>query len=35
VAFCVPFILGFFPRARIPAVALELVAGGIRMFDST
>jgi Kef-type K+ transport system membrane component KefB len=27
VAFCVPFILGFFPRARIPAVALELVAG--------
>jgi Kef-type K+ transport system membrane component KefB len=27
VAFCVPFILGFFPRLRIPAVALELVAG--------
>ena len=27
IAFCVPFILGFFPRARIPAVALELVAG--------
>ena len=27
VAFCVPFILGFFPRVRIPAVALELIAG--------
>ena len=27
VAFFVPFLLGFFPRVRIPAVALELVAG--------
>jgi Kef-type K+ transport system membrane component KefB len=27
IAFVVPFILGFFPRIRIPAVALELVAG--------
>src|SRR5262245_63780377 len=27
VAFGVPFVLGFFPRVRIPAVALELVAG--------
>ena len=27
IAFFVPFILGFFPRVRIPAVALELVAG--------
>src|SRR5262245_51759633 len=27
IAFCVPFILGFFPRVRIPAVALELIAG--------
>jgi len=27
VAFFVPFVLGFFPRIRIPAVALELVAG--------
>ena len=27
VAFCVPFVLGFFPRNRIPAVALELIAG--------
>jgi Kef-type K+ transport system membrane component KefB len=27
VAFCVPFALAFFPRIRIPAVALELVAG--------
>src|SRR5215470_5360004 len=27
IAFCVPFVLGFFPRVRIPAVALELVAG--------
>jgi len=27
VAFCVPFILGFFPRVRIPSVTLELVAG--------
>ncbi|HKV98877.1 MAG TPA: cation:proton antiporter [Vicinamibacterales bacterium] len=27
IAFFVPFILGFFPRARVPAVALELVAG--------
>src|SRR5262245_35541545 len=29
IAFCVPFILGFFPRVRIPAVTLELVAGSI------
>src|SRR5262245_16605422 len=27
VAFFVPFILGFFPRVRIPSVTLELVAG--------
>src|SRR5262245_14215364 len=27
IAFCVPFILGFFPRVRIPSVTLELVAG--------
>ena len=27
IAFFVPFVLGFFPRARVPAVALELVAG--------
>ena len=27
VAFGVPFVLGFFPRMRIPSVALELVAG--------
>ena len=27
VAFWVPFILGFFPRVRIPSVTLELVAG--------
>ena len=27
VAFLVPFFLGFFPRLRIPAVVLELVAG--------
>jgi Kef-type K+ transport system membrane component KefB len=27
VAFAVPFVLGFFPRVRIPSVALELVAG--------
>lgn len=27
VAFCVPFVLGFFPRVRIPSVTLELVAG--------
>ena len=27
VAFCIPFVLGFFPRVRIPAVALELLAG--------
>ena len=27
VAFCVPYVLAFFPRVRIPAVALELVAG--------
>ena len=27
VAFVVPFVLGFFPRVRIPSVALELVAG--------
>src|SRR5262245_38723283 len=27
IAFVVPFILGFFPRLRIPAVTLELIAG--------
>jgi Kef-type K+ transport system membrane component KefB len=27
IAFFVPFLLGFFPKVRIPAVALELVAG--------
>jgi Kef-type K+ transport system membrane component KefB len=27
IAFFVPFVLGFFPRSRVPAVALELVAG--------
>ena len=27
IAFFVPFVLGFFPRVRIPSVALELVAG--------
>jgi Kef-type K+ transport system membrane component KefB len=27
IAFFVPFVLGFFPRVRIPAVTLELVAG--------
>jgi Kef-type K+ transport system membrane component KefB len=27
VAFFVPFILGFFPRVRIPSVTLELIAG--------
>jgi len=27
VAFGVPFVLGFFPRVRIPSVTLELVAG--------
>jgi Kef-type K+ transport system membrane component KefB len=27
VAFWVPFVLGFFPRVRIPSVTLELVAG--------
>lgn len=27
IAFFVPFVLGFFPRARVPAAALELVAG--------
>src|SRR3954465_11461737 len=27
IAFCIPFILGFFPRVRIPSVTLELVAG--------
>jgi Kef-type K+ transport system membrane component KefB len=27
IAFFVPFILGFFPRVRIPAVTLEVVAG--------
>ena len=27
IAFAVPFVLGFFPRARVPAVALELIAG--------
>jgi Kef-type K+ transport system membrane component KefB len=27
VAFAVPFVLGFFPRVKVPAVTLELVAG--------
>lgn len=27
IAFCVPFVLGFFPRVRVPSVTLELVAG--------
>src|SRR5262245_2856990 len=27
IAFCVPFVLGFFPRVRIPSVTLELLAG--------
>src|SRR3974390_3230878 len=27
IGFFVPFILGFFPRLRIPSVTLELVAG--------
>jgi Kef-type K+ transport system membrane component KefB len=27
VAFCVPFVLGFFPRVRVPSVALELICG--------
>jgi Kef-type K+ transport system membrane component KefB len=27
IAFCVPFVLGFFPRVRIPSVTLELIAG--------
>jgi len=27
IAFIVPFVLGFFPRVRIPALTLELVAG--------
>lgn len=27
IAFVVPFVLGFFPRVRIPSVTLELVAG--------
>jgi Kef-type K+ transport system membrane component KefB len=27
IAFCVPFILGFFPRVQIPSVTLELVTG--------
>jgi Kef-type K+ transport system membrane component KefB len=27
IAFCVPFVLGFFPRVRIHSVPLELVAG--------
>jgi Kef-type K+ transport system membrane component KefB len=27
VAFCVPFVLGLFPRVRIPSLTLELVAG--------
>lgn len=27
IAFFVPFLLGFFPRVRIPAAALELIAG--------
>ncbi len=27
VAFLVPFVLGFFPRLRVPSVVLELVAG--------
>src|SRR5215208_5328754 len=27
VAFAAPFLLGFFPRVRLPAVLLEIVAG--------
>src|SRR5215831_15519557 len=27
IAFAVPFVLGFFPRVKIPSVTLELVAG--------
>jgi Kef-type K+ transport system membrane component KefB len=27
IAFLVPFVLGFFPRVRIPSAALELIAG--------
>src|SRR5215510_526914 len=27
IAFVVPFVLGFFPRVRIPSATLELVAG--------
>ena len=27
VAFCVPFVLGLFPRVRIPSLTLELVVG--------
>src|SRR5215471_4160951 len=27
IAFVVPFVLGFFPRVRIPSLTLELVAG--------
>jgi Kef-type K+ transport system membrane component KefB len=27
IAFSVPFVLGFFPRVRIPSVTLELIAG--------
>ena len=27
VAFAAPFLLGFFPRLRLPAVVLEITAG--------
>jgi len=27
IAFAAPFLLGFFPRIRLPAVVLEIVAG--------
>lgn len=27
IAFAVPFVLGFFPRLRVPAIVLELIAG--------
>jgi len=26
-AFGVPFVLGFYPRLRVPAIVLEIVAG--------
>jgi Kef-type K+ transport system membrane component KefB len=42
-AFAAPFVLGFFPRVRLPAVVLEIVAGivagpsvlGLVQIDST